>query len=54
LNVHDINVIKQAEMLTAEPLVLEPGCCEVEIVIEELKRYKLSGTDQILAELIQA
>jgi hypothetical protein len=35
-------------------MVPEPGSFEVEIAIEKVKRYKLSGTDQILAELIQA
>jgi hypothetical protein len=41
-------------MHTAEPLVPEPILFKVEISNENLRRYKLSGTDQILAELIQA
>jgi hypothetical protein len=38
----------------AESLVLEPSIFEVEIVIAKLKRYKLTGNDQIPTELIQA
>jgi hypothetical protein len=41
-------------MHTAEPLVPELSPFVVEIAIAELKRYKSPGTDQILAELIQA
>jgi hypothetical protein len=33
--------------LAAEQLVPEPNCFEVKIAIEELRRYKLSGSDQI-------
>jgi hypothetical protein len=54
LNVHGVNAVKQTEIHTAEPLVPEPSSFEVEIAIEKLKRYKSPGTDQILAELIQA
>jgi hypothetical protein len=42
------------QMRTAEPLVPKPSCFEVEIDIKKLKKYKLPGTDQIPAELIQA
>jgi hypothetical protein len=41
-------------MHTTEPLVLEPSSLEVEIAIENLKRYKLPGTDKMLAEMIEA
>jgi hypothetical protein len=41
-------------MCTAEPLVREPSLFEVDIATAKLKRYKLPGTDQIPAELIQA
>jgi hypothetical protein len=41
-------------MDTAEPLLTEPSSFEVEIATEKLKTYKSPGTDQILAELIQA
>jgi hypothetical protein len=40
-------------MHTAEPLVPEPSSPEVSIAIEKLKMYKLQGTDQILAGVIQ-
>jgi hypothetical protein len=46
--------VRQTEMHTAEPLVPDPSPFEVKISIAKLKRYKLPGTDQILAELIQA
>jgi hypothetical protein len=42
------------KILTAEPLVHDPSPCEVEIAIENLKRFKSPGSDQIPAELIQA
>jgi hypothetical protein len=53
LNVHGVNDVRQTEIHTAEPLVSEPSSVEVEIAIEKLKRYKLPGIDQILAELIE-
>jgi hypothetical protein len=53
LNVRGVN-IRQTEIHTAEPLVPEPSSSEVETAIENLKRYKSPGTDQIPAELIQA
>jgi hypothetical protein len=34
-------------MQTADPLVPEPNCFEVEVAIEKLKRYKWPGMDQI-------
>jgi len=43
----------QTEIHTAEPLVFEPSVFEVELAIEELKRHKSSGTDQIPSELRQ-
>jgi hypothetical protein len=42
------------EMHTAEPLLSEPSSFEVKIATEKLSRYTLPGTDQILAEMIQA
>jgi hypothetical protein len=54
LNVHGVNDVRQTEIHTTEPLVPEPSSSEYEIAIEKLKRYKTPGTDQILAELIQA
>jgi hypothetical protein len=35
-----VNDIRQTEMHIAEPLVPEPSCFEVEIEIEEMKRWK--------------
>jgi hypothetical protein len=37
-----------------EPLVSGPSRLEVEIAIAKLKKYKLTGSDEIPAELIQA
>jgi hypothetical protein len=54
LNVHNASDVRQLEVHTAEPLVPGPSCHEVETDIAKLKRYKLPGSDQILAELIQA
>jgi hypothetical protein len=53
LSVHGVNDGRQTEIHTAEPLVPEPCSFEFEIALEKLKRYKLPGTDQIPAELIQ-
>jgi hypothetical protein len=41
-------------MHTDEPLAPKSDPFEVEIPSEKLKRYKLPGTDQILAKIIQA
>jgi hypothetical protein len=46
--------VRQIEIHTAEPLVLDPSPFEVEITIAKLKRYKSPGSDQIPSELIQA
>jgi hypothetical protein len=54
LNVHRVADVRQIEIYTAELLVHNPSPFEVEIVIAKLKRYKSPGSDQILAELIQA
>jgi hypothetical protein len=54
LIVHEINNVRQAEIHTAEPLVPEPSSSEVDIATWKVKRYKLPGTDQIPADLIQA
>jgi hypothetical protein len=54
LNVHGDNDVKQSEIHTAEPLVLEPSAFQVEMAIGKLKRYKSPGIDQIPAELIKA
>jgi hypothetical protein len=49
MNIHSITNFRQLEIRTAEP---SPS--KVEIAIAKLKRYKLPGTDKILAELILA
>jgi hypothetical protein len=54
LNVHRVSDVRQIEIHTAEPSVPDPTPFAVEIPIVKLKRYKLPGSDQILAELIQA
>jgi hypothetical protein len=41
-------------MHTTEPLVLDTSPIELKIFIAKLKRYKSSGSDQTVAELIQA
>jgi hypothetical protein len=54
LNVHNVSDVRQIEVHTAEPLVPGLSHLEAEIAIAELKEYKSPGSDQILAELIQA
>jgi hypothetical protein len=54
LNIHRISDVRQLEICTAELLVSEPSPFGVEIVIAKLKKYKSPGSDEILAELIQA
>jgi hypothetical protein len=53
LNVH-VSDVRQIEVYTTEPLVPGPSHLEVEIAVAKLKKYKLPGSDQIPAELIQA
>jgi hypothetical protein len=53
LNVHNVSDVGQIEIHTAEPLVPWPSHLEVDISIAKLKKYKLPGSDQIPAELIQ-
>jgi hypothetical protein len=54
LNVHRVSDVRQIEIHKAEPLVPDPSSLEVKTATAKLKRYKLPGSDQILAELIQA
>ena len=54
LNVHDVKDVRQAEIHTVEPLVIEPSAFEIELTIEKLKNHKSPGIDQIPAELIKA
>jgi hypothetical protein len=50
--VHRVSDVKQIEIHTAEPLVPYARPFESENAIAKLKRYKLPGSDKILAELI--
>jgi hypothetical protein len=53
LNIHGFSYVRQSEIHTAEPLVLETNAFEVEMAIEKLKRHKSAGFDQIPAEWIK-
>jgi hypothetical protein len=53
LNRHRVNDVTQTEIHTAEPSVPDPSPFTVETATAEMERYKLPGTDQISAELIQ-
>jgi hypothetical protein len=52
LNLHNVGDVRQIH--TAEILVAGPSSLEVEIAIAKSRKYKLPGSDQIPAELIQA
>jgi hypothetical protein len=52
--VHNVGDVRQIEVHAAEPLVPGPTCLEAETAIAKLKKYKSPGSEQILAELIQA
>ena len=52
-NVHGADDVRQRVVHTVKPLVPEPSAFDVGMVIGKLKRYKLSGIDQILPELIK-
>jgi len=54
LNVHGVDDVRQREVHTAEPPLLEPSACKFEMAIEKLRRQKSPGTDQIRAEMIKA
>jgi hypothetical protein len=51
--VHGINDVREREVDTGEQLIPKPSYFEVQIHVEELKRYKSPGTDRIPTELIQ-
>jgi hypothetical protein len=51
--VHNVSDVRQIEVGSAEPLLPGPSRLQVEIAIAKLKKYKLPGSDQIPAELIQ-
>jgi hypothetical protein len=54
LNAHNISDFRPIEIHTPESLLLGSSCYEAEIAIAELIKYKSAGSNQILAELIQA
>jgi hypothetical protein len=54
LKVHRISDVRQIVIHIDELLVPDPSPFEIEIAIANLKKYKLPGSDRILAELIQA
>jgi hypothetical protein len=51
--VHSVSEVRQTEIHTPEPSVPEPTPFAIEIAIVKLKKYKLPGSDEIPAELIQ-
>ena len=48
------SVVRQTEIHTAEPLVLDPRALEFEMLIEKLKTHKSAGTDQSTVEFFIA
>ena len=54
LYVHGVNDVRQTEIHTAEPLVLELSAFQVGMATEKLKRHRSLGIDQMPAELIKA
>jgi hypothetical protein len=54
LNVHKASNVRLIEIHTDELSVPDLSPFKVEIATAKLKRYKSAGTDQIMAELIQA
>jgi hypothetical protein len=54
LNVHNVSGLTQIEVHTVEPLVPGPSRLEVQSATAKLKKYKLPGSDQFLADLIHA
>jgi len=51
---YGVSDVRQTEIHTAEPLVPEPSAFDVVMAIEQLKRHKSSGTDQISHALMNA
>jgi len=52
-NVRGINIGRQTEIYTTEPLVPEPIAFEVKMAIEQLKSHKSPRIDQVPAEMIK-
>jgi hypothetical protein len=53
-NVRGVNEVRQTEIHTEEPIVLELSAFEVEMAVEKIKRRRSPGTDQIPTEFITA
>ena len=51
---HEFSVVRQTEIHTAEPLVLDPKALEIDMLIEKLKTHISAGTDQSTVEFIIA
>ena len=54
LNVHAVNGVRQTEIQTAEPPVLESSAFEFMMAIEKIKGDKSPDTGQIPAEMFKA
>jgi hypothetical protein len=54
VNVHRVSDVTLMDKQTVEPPVPGPSPFEAEIAIAKFKKYKLPGTDQIMAEPIPA
>jgi hypothetical protein len=54
VSTHGVSDVRQTEIHTTEPLVLEPSAFQFEMGIENLKRHKSPGIDEIPAELLKA
>jgi hypothetical protein len=52
LNVHRASDVRQKEIHTAEPPVLQPSLFEVHIATGRFKTYKSPGIDHTQAELV--
>ena len=53
-NVHEVSDVRHAEIHISEPLVPELSAFEFEMDIQELKRHKSPGINQIPSELFKA
>lgn len=53
LHAYGVNNERQNEMYTTKVFLPELNSFEIEIAIQNLKEYKLSGTDQIPLYLLQ-
>jgi hypothetical protein len=54
LYVHGDHDVRQMDIQTTEPLMLEPSLVEMQIAIGKFKSYKSPGTDHPLIEMIKA